>query len=60
MEVSVVPHNLGRAGGYIISFIGNMTTMSSTMSTNDNTTEDIVRAGCLVDPFSVVACIRSV
>ena len=58
MEVSALLYTtMGRASHYLNSDDRNYTTAAFT-SSGDNTTEDIVRAGCLVDPFSLVACIR--
>ena len=59
MEVSELLYTtMGRASHYLNSDDRNYTTAAFTTSSGDNTTEDIVRAGCLVDPFSLVACIR--
>ena len=59
MEVASLSYTtMGGASHYLNSDDRNYTTTAFTTSSGDNTTEDIVRAGCLVDPFSLVACIR--
>ena len=53
MEVASLSYTtMGGASHYLNSDDRNYTTTAFTTSSGDNTTEDIVRAGCLVDPFS--------